>query len=422
MIYTTPPPISSPGWSTRTKWIVSLIVLLLVGILLWQIAEVLPVVIVSSILAFLFNPLTTALERNVFRRLPGSRIWAILVTFLIVLFLFILLILVVIPVMFNQFRDFAVDLPATFERLQGDLEVFLSQPISFSGSPFLIDNQPVIPLDYLREFMGAQPGQTLELFQSFDLIGTVRGTLSSLAGPAFSVVGGAFTSIINIVFLLTLMFYMLKDGNRFPSALVSVTPETYKNDVRRLLYELAQVWNAYLRGQIILCIVIGVFVLFAGMILGVPNAPMLALLAGVLEFIPNLGPFLALVPAALFALFSESSTLPFLSGPTFALVVIVVWTLIQNIESVVIVPRVMGDSLNLHPIVVLVGVIAGANLAGILGVLLAAPVIATFRMFAIYIYGKLTDRDPFPPPKRRAQRGVLETARLQVARRLRALR
>jgi predicted PurR-regulated permease PerM len=82
-------------------------------------------------------------------------------------------------------------------------------------------------------------------------------------------------------------------------------------------------------------------------------------------------------------------------------VVIVVWTIIQNIEAVIVVPRIMGESLNLHPVVVIVGVIAGANIAGILGVLLAAPVIASLRVIAQYLYGKLMDRDPFPEPPRR---------------------
>jgi predicted PurR-regulated permease PerM len=236
---------------------------------------------------------------------------------------------------------------------------------------------------------------------NLDLLGMVRGFFSSLAGPAFSVVGGAFTSIVNLIFLLTLMFYMIRDGRRFGEALVKITPASHQNDVRRLLWELAQVWNAYLRGQLLLGVFIGALVLIAALLLGLPSAPILALIAGILEFIPNLGPFLALIPAALFALFSTSTTMPFLSGVTFALVVIVVWTIIQNIEAVIVVPRIMGESLNLHPVVVIVGVIAGANIAGILGVLLAAPVIASLRVIAQYLYGKLMDRDPFPEPPRR---------------------
>jgi predicted PurR-regulated permease PerM len=137
-------------------------------------------------------------------------------------------------------------------------------------------------------------------------------------------------------------------------------------------------------------------VFVAATVLGVPNPLVLGLIAGVLEFVPNLGPLLALVPAALLALVSQSNTLPFLEGPTFALVVIIVWTLIQNVESLIIVPRVMGGSLNLHPVVVIVGVLAGASFAGALGVILAAPAIASVRLLLHYIYGKVTDQQVFP--------------------------
>jgi len=397
-VITTPPPVSSPAWSPRAKRVVSLILLALVGIFLWQVLDVLPLVVVATVLAFLLSPLTTFLERRLLRFLPGARAFAILLTFVIVFILLTLVILVILPVIFNQFREFATDFPDFVQRLQTDLEATLSQPIQFRGEPVLINGEPLIPLEQIRMALGTSGGEETVPLGGFDLLGTVRGFVSSLAGPAFSVVGRTFTAVINIVFLLTLVFYLIRDGNKFAESFVKIAPESYQGDVRRLLYELREVWNDYLRGQLILCIAIGILVLIAATLLGVPNSPMLALIAGITELIPNIGPLIALIPAALFALFSQSATLPFLSGVTFALVVIGVWTLIQNIEAVFLVPRVMGDSLNLHPVVVLVGVIVGANIAGILGVLLAAPVIASIRVFAQYFYGKLMDRDPFPNP------------------------
>jgi predicted PurR-regulated permease PerM len=119
------------------------------------------------------------------------------------------------------------------------------------------------------------------------------------------------------------------------------------------------------------------------------------LLAGLLEFIPNIGPLIALIPAAFLALVSQSSTLPFLEGPLFALVVIIVWTGLQNLESIFLVPRIMGESLDLHPFAVIVAVLGGAALAGALGVILAAPLLASGRVITRYIYGKLTGRAPF---------------------------
>src|SRR5690606_25717230 len=277
--------------------------------------------------------------------------------------------------------------PAVLEEAQESIRQALIQPIVISGQEF-------VPLEQINQFFGTDAnGQPL---QNVDLAGAVQSFLGSLTGPAFSIVGSAFRTIINLLFLITLMFYLLRDGRRFYDAVIDFTSESYRNDVRRLFYELGQVWDAYLRGQLILCLFIGVLVFIAASVLGVPNPLVLGLISGLLEFVPNLGPLLALIPAALLALVSQSSTLPFLEGPTFALVVIVVWTVIQNIEAIVVVPRIMGGSLNLHPVVVIIGVVAGASLAGALGVILAAPVIASGRLLGHYIYGKVTDQQVFP--------------------------
>lgn len=416
MISPLPPPVSSPPWSEWTKRTVVLVCLIVGGILFWQIADVLPVLVISSVLAFLLNPLATFLERRVLRFLPGSRIWAILLTFVIVIVLLILVVLVIFPVLFAQFADFARNLPEVLNNLQATLTETFSQPLSFRGEPIIIDGQPLVPMQQLDQMLG---GDNLSgTLQSFDLLGATRTFFSSLTGPAFSVVGGAFRTLINLLFLATLMFYLLKDGRKFADVVVRVTPESYQNDVRRLMYELSEVWNAYLRGQILLGLFIGGLTLVVALVLGVPNAPVLALLAGLLEFVPNLGPLLALIPAALLALFSDSATLPFLSGPTFAIVVIIAWIAIQQLESILIVPRVMGDSLDLHPVVIIIGVIAGASLAGTLGVILAAPVIASLRVIGQYIYGKLLDKPMFlelemKPP----EPGLLEKLLRRVANR-----
>jgi predicted PurR-regulated permease PerM len=375
---------TSPPWSSRTKRIVVLITLLIGGILLWQVADVLPILVVAAVLTFLLNPLTNTLERT----FGGRRGLSILVTFIFILILFAVALLVIFPTLFNELQNFIDTLPELIEEVRASAEEVLNQPIVLFG-------QVIIPAEQLDQFLGTP--ENGEALQSIDLIGAARSFMGSLTGPAFSIVGSAFRTIINLVFLLTLMFYLLRDNRRFYQALVEFTAPTYRDDVRRLLYELGQVWNAYLRGQLILCIFIGVVVFIAATALGVPNPLVLGLIAGVLEFVPNLGPLLALVPAALLALVSQSNTLPFLEGPTFALVVIVVWTLIQNIEALVIVPRVMGGSLNLHPVVVIVGVLAGASFAGALGVILAAPAIASVRLLLHYIYGKVTDQQVFPP-------------------------
>lgn len=168
-----------------------------------------------------------------------------------------------------------------------------------------------------------------------------------------------------------------------------------------MLYELGQVWNAYLRGQLTLALFMGVVVFTIATLIGMPNPLILGMISLLLEFIPSIGSGLAIFPAAILALTAQSSTFPGLQGLPFALTVVIIWALLQNIEAYILVPRIMGGSLNLHPIAVILGIIAGSSLAGVLGIILAAPTVASLRIFGQYIYGKLMDRDPFPAMIRR---------------------
>jgi predicted PurR-regulated permease PerM len=116
-----------------------------------------------------------------------------------------------------------------------------------------------------------------------------------------------------------------------------------------------------------------------------------------LEFIPNIGPVIAAIPAVLIALFqTESSWLGSLVGPFwFALIVLLVLAIIQRVENMYLVPRIIGRRLKLHPLVVLIGAVAGASIAGIFGILLAAPLLSTARLILLYIYRKLLDQPAF---------------------------
>lgn len=387
---------TSPPWTGRTKRTVAIVVLVLVGLVFFEIADVLPLIVIGLILSFLLNPLTTWLERRILRRIPGARSWAILLTFIVVILIFLLLILVVLPVIFSQLNDFAANLPAQLETLQTRLTEILSRPVFINGQPVYVDGRPLIPFDQLQSIFGT-PEDVVQP-ENIDVIGIVRGLLSTVTGPTFSFIGRAFSALISVILLLTMMFYLLKDGNRFIESIIGTVSPDYQIDTRRLLVELGKVWNAYLRGQLILSTFVGTVVFIVATILGVPNAPVLGLISFTLEFVPNIGPLIALVPAALLALVSQSNTIPSLSGVGFALVVVIVWTIIQNVQAILITPRVMGNSLNLHPIVVILGVLLGASIGGALGVILAAPTIASLRLFGQYVYWKLMDKPVFPDP------------------------
>jgi predicted PurR-regulated permease PerM len=391
----------SPEWDSRTKRTIALVLLFLFLVLLWFARGIIPLVLISALLAFILNPITTLISRQVFRaRETGGarRSFAVLITFLLALLGIIVLFLVIVPVIVQEFTLFGQRIPALVEEAETGLETFLSQPIIINNAPFMLEGEVFIPLDRIEEATGTRDLSQLLQLDALDLGAAVQTFLSSaqnLSGPAFSFVGGAFNTLINSIFLIMLTFYLLKDADHFIEATIELIPDDYQTDARRLVKALGNVWAAYLRGQLLLCLVMGFVVYVAASFLGLPNALLLGVLAGVLEFIPNLGPLIALIPAAFLALFSTSTTFTTLEGPVFMLVVIVVWTMLQNLESVFLVPRIIGDSLDLHPVVVMVAVLAGAAIAGALGVILAAPFVASGRVIARYIYGKLTNTNPF---------------------------
>lgn len=396
-----PPSIDSPLWTARTKRIVALLVVAVAGLAVVRFSDTLPMLAVALILAYLLSPLAMFIER---RLAPltllserNRRGVAVLLTLALVILALIVISLLVLPVIIKQFEEFGSRLPQLMTGLGASIERALNEPLTLGGDPILIDGEPVIPLERLRQITGTPGNQPVIRLQDLNLVGATQAFISSLTVPAFSFLGGALTAIVNLLLLLSILFYLIRDGALFADRLVQLTPPLYRNDMRRLLYELAQVWNAYLRGQITLSLIMGTAAFLLATILGIPNPIILGIISGLLEFIPSIGSGLAIFPAALLALASQSSTFPFLEGGAFMVVAIVGWAILQNIEAIILVPRVMGGSLNLHPVAVIVAVVIGANLAGALGIVLAAPSVATLRVFGQYIYGKLFDVQPFPP-------------------------
>lgn len=383
--------ISSPPWSARTKRIVAVILFVVVGVFAWRLDDLWPPLVISLVLAYLLSPIVAALDRRLpIARQELRRAISTTLAFILAIMVVVVTVLVLVPPIIQQLQQFGRGFPALLAQISDAIERVLSAQITIGGTTY-------VPLEIIRAQLGLAPDAPLNLET---LIGDVNlgGILQSLLGPLASPVLGALGTAISVIlmglFVLTMTFFLMKDGPRFVERIEVLVPPSYRGDVHGLFQALGQVWNAYLRGQFILCVTMGVAGFSAATILGLPNPLVLGLINGILEFIPNLGPALALLPAGLFALFFPSTTIPGLQGVWFMLVVIVVWTGLQNLEAIFLVPRVMGDNLNLHPFVVILAVIGGASLAGALGVILAAPVVASLRVLGEYLYTKLFDRPP----------------------------
>ena len=362
----------SPTWSDATKrWVVTAGAVLLVG-LLYFVRNQIPLVAMAVILAFLLNPVVDFLtyQGRLPRRLSAALVYLALVSLISLPFFFV-------PNLVGRIASLIPD-AATIRALVIDLINRLSSIETLQLGPNLAAALQA-PLDRFGEVLRSASGAGLSF------LGRLTASLAS--------------RLIDLVFTLVASLYLVIDAPRIFAYLASLVPPGYERDAEHLGREVNAVWAGFFRGQLVLCVAIGIVTGTAMGLLGVRYAVWLGILAGILEIVPNIGPVLASVPAILLALFQGSTRFD-INYVWFAVLVALTHVLIQQVENHYFVPRIIGGSVNLHPVVTIVGVLVGANLVGILGIFLAAPTIATLRVVARYVHHKVMDRDPFPdaPP------------------------
>jgi len=366
----------SPPWNRQFKQqvTVALVILLLIG--LYFVRAILIPLIVAMVVAYVVKPAVDFLHKRL--RLPRTA--AIGLVYLTIIALLLTGPVIAIPQIAREFNNFLNNLPRYIQ----DATLVLSQPIRIADFEFSLDQAPLVD-DALESL-------------SNNLVDIVR----TLGTQGFTIFGNVATATVAtvtwIIIILFLSFYMVKDYRALFGAAVDLVPAEYQRDMYLLAYEISATWNSFLRGQLTLALIVFSLIFILGSIIGLPNAFLLALIAGLLEFVPTLGPILSAVPGVLVALFqSNASWLGSQMSPIwYALLVLGMYTLVQQLEGWLLIPKVIGRSLNLHPMVVFVAVIAGASVAGILGILLASPLLASGKLIFMYMYRKLTDQPPFP--------------------------
>ena len=162
-----------------------------------------------------------------------------------------------------------------------------------------------------------------------------------------------------------------------------------------LLRRIVRLWMLYIKGQLLMSLIIGLLTFLVGLGIGLPYAFFLGLLAGVLETVPNIGSLIALVPAVVVALW-QGSRFIHVQNWVFALIVVGAYLVVQQVGELVIPPRIMGKRLDLPAIVVLLVVILGAAVGNIVGAYLAVPLVVTVREVARYVIRKVRKLPPFP--------------------------
>ena len=238
----------------------------------------------------------------------------------------------------------------------------------------------------LREMIDASIARGREAFGE---------VLQAIAGPLVTQVVRTATFVFGLVIIPIWLFFVLKDREAFPRAVAGALPPTWRPDADAILAIVARIGGRWVRGQLLLGLSI-----FAASAIGLTLLTLLgfselgeftlvlALIAGILEWFPIIGPILAAVPAILIAL---------TISPAAVIAVVILYTAVQQLENNLLVPKVMGDAVELHPAVMIVSLVVGGALFGIGGAILAAPTVAVGRDLYRYGFRRLSGIDRCRP-------------------------
>jgi len=310
--------------------------------LLYRFNQVVFILFIAIVMGTVIRPAVTWLYR---RGLP--RIAGVILIYLIVFALLIGFVLLLFPLLVEQGTTIAASVPGYYQSLR---DWMVNYP-----------NQTVVRLS---EFLPL----TLPSLQP---LGQTAQEMLATAGQALGYVSLVAKAIFIAIIILLLAFHWTLDGPRIVQSMLPLVSKDQREVISELITAMETKISSYLAGQGILCLVIGIMALVAYLLIGLPNALVLALVAGVLEAVPMIGPLLGAIPAAVIALSIAPSKLIW---------VIVATVVIQQIENSLLVPRVMRKAVGINPFVSLLSLFAFSSLFGIAGALMAIPMAAIIQL------------------------------------------
>ncbi|HBY06997.1 MAG TPA: hypothetical protein DEH22_04140 [Chloroflexi bacterium] len=383
----------SNRWSTGTKFFVSgLLLLALIGIVYIS-SNSISIVIFASLLTFVVHPVIKFFQR----RLKMKRGLATLLTYILVLALILLIPILIIPNIVS-----AIQFVVSFDYLtllENASNWLVHQSQTLATIPF-VGATLSSSLAELARIMGNMAADSPQTAQTIDIsFQDIGGRISQTISVLVSVFGPLISIGTTVVFTLLISLHMSLSVDMLRSGFKKLLPPAYEDEITSLFRRVILIWQSFLRGQISLMVIMGTIVWIGNAILGTPQALFLGIAAGLLEVIPSLGPILATIPAVILALIFGSNAsflgLDRVENWAFALIVIAFYILIQVIENQLLVPYILGDAVDLPPLMVIIGVVIGGSAFGLLGVFLATPVISSGREIFMYLYDKILE----PPPE-----------------------
>ncbi|MDP8939039.1 MAG: AI-2E family transporter [Actinomycetota bacterium] len=349
----------TPIWiSKRTRNVLLCGVLVAFVLLLWAAPSAVIMALGGVTLALILSFPTQALSRFMPRGL------AILGSFLLLIGLFVIAISFLVPVLLEQLAAFVSSIPALVNDANATLRD-LVEPLE--GSNLL----PGTPEEFIANLNENLLGLAQDVAQG--LLGGIGGFVSGTVNVGLALFGIAFISA-----------YLLVDARRIQAAFIALAPANYRRDARELWDSLGFSLSRYLSGLGLVMFIQGALSAVALFLIGVPYALLVGAWVAITAVIPYLGAWLGAIPAVILAL-SVS--------PTKAVIVALVFFGIQQLEGNVLTPRIQGQALRIHPVLIFLAVIVGGELAGFLGIVFAVPTLAVIKVLADFFRARLRTRE-----------------------------
>ena len=335
------------------RWYV-LVLLLFTGWLLYLLSPILTPFLVSALLAYLGDPLVDRLEGRKIRR--GL---AVTIVFVLILLLMLVLAIVILPQLENQISTLLKQIPVYIEWTKTTLLPWVNERFG----------------QYINL---ADIGQIQELLSENwkEAGGTVLGMLDKVSQSGITLLGW----VANMVLIPVLTFYLLRDWDRLVAGIHLLLPRSIEPTVAGLATESDEMLGAFLRGQILVMAALGIIYTTGLMIVGLDFALLIGMFAGLVSFVPYLGLIIGILLAGIAAImqFKGIEMLPW---------VVLVFIAGQLVEGMFLTPKLVGDRIGMHPVAVIFAIMAGGQLYGFFGILLALPVASVVMVLVKHAVG-----------------------------------
>lgn len=337
--------------------------ILLVVVLLYSLHNILTPFLIGILLAYLADPLGDWLERR-----GLSRTWGVVVVFALFTLLFMALLLVLVPMLAKQLVRLYELAPQMLDWLQHVALPWVQQRLGLADGFWKFDK--------IKSAISEHMGQTT------DIVGVVlsQATASSLALIAW---------LANMVMIPVVGFYLLRDWDLMMAKLRSLLPRQHEPQIVGLAGECHEVLGAFVRGQLLVMVALGIIYSVGLMLVGLELGLLIGMLAGLAAIVPYMGFIIGIGAALVAGLFQFGGDLYPMLG------IVAVFVIGQALEGMVLTPLLVGDRIGLHPVAVIFAILAGGELFGFTGVLLALPVAAVIMVLLRHVHDLYKESDMY---------------------------